>query len=122
MFQVFLFFKPGREPEFRPFVNFTGSDDWIMFDWSDAYRQFGDITEYTVEDSANGKKLDIIFSVGLIGQGETFTLDPAIVDSYLFGGSSEAIAADNVKEKISISRAVEQLKSLYESILEKRRQ
>jgi len=35
--------------------------------------------------------------------------------------ASEAIVADNLKEKISITRVAEQLKSLYESILEKRK-
>ena len=35
--------------------------------------------------------------------------------------ASQAIAADNLKENISISRVAEQLVSLYESILEKRR-
>lgn len=35
--------------------------------------------------------------------------------------ASQAIAADNLKEKISISRVAKQLISLYESILEKRR-
>jgi len=35
--------------------------------------------------------------------------------------ASEAIIADNIKEKISISRVASELKSLYEKILEKRR-
>jgi predicted Zn-dependent protease len=35
--------------------------------------------------------------------------------------AAEAIAADNLKEKISISRVAEQLKSLYNSVLNNRR-
>jgi glycosyltransferase involved in cell wall biosynthesis len=36
--------------------------------------------------------------------------------------ASEAIIADNLKEKVSISRVAEQLKSLYESVLQKKGQ
>ena len=36
--------------------------------------------------------------------------------------ASEAIVADNLKEKISINRAAEQLISVYESILQKKDQ
>jgi len=59
-------------------VNFTGPDDWVLLDWTDAFNQYGDITDYTVSDSANGKKLDVTFNIGTIEAGKTFTLDPRL--------------------------------------------
>ena len=64
------------------FVNFTGLDDWITVDWSDAFNQYGNITSYEVSSSSNGKKLDIIFNVGLVKKGDRLILDPIIIDSY----------------------------------------
>ena len=64
------------------YVNFTGPNDWICFDWSDAFNQFGDISSYEVSDQANGKKLEIVFNVGLVKQGEYLVLDPTIIDSF----------------------------------------
>lgn len=58
------------------------TDTWIGFDWIDAYNQFGDIYTRTVSSTAQGRKLDIVFNLGLIDEGETLTLDPTIIDSY----------------------------------------
>lgn len=76
-------------------IQFNGVEDWIVFDWTDAFNQFGDITDYTVEDSANGKKLEIIFNIGLIKQGETLTLDPQIIASYTETSGLVAINANH---------------------------
>ena len=59
-------------------VNFTSGSDWVAADWSDAQVQ----GIPTVSDSANGKKLLVVFNVGNIADGETYTLDPVLIDSY----------------------------------------
>jgi len=63
-------------------VTFTSSTDWITIDWSDAFNQYGDITDFEVTDSAGGKKLEVIFNVGIIKQGESLVLDPTLIASY----------------------------------------
>ena len=63
-------------------VTFTSSTDWITIDWNDAFNQYGAITDFEVTDSAGGKKLEVIFNVGLVKQGESLVLDPTYLDSY----------------------------------------
>ncbi len=77
------------------FINFTGTSDWVAFDWNDAFDQYGDITNFEVTDSANGKKLDVIFSVGTVPEGETFTLDPTLIDSYGTGNQDATHVIDD---------------------------
>jgi len=72
-------------------VTFTSSTDWITIDWSDAFNQYGDITDFEVSDTAGGKKLEVIFNVGLIKQGESLTLDPKLIDSYTSGGGNVSL-------------------------------
>jgi len=65
---------------------------YVMFDWSDVYQSFGDITATTFEEVANGKKANIYFNIGIINEGQKITLDPSIVGSstsyYAVGESS----------------------------------
>lgn len=63
-------------------VEFYNGDEWIRFDWSDAYKEYGNIASTSVTDSANGKKLTVTFDVGVIKLGETLILDPIVTDSY----------------------------------------
>jgi len=58
------------------------SDTWIGFDWNDAYAQFGDIVNQTVSTTAQGRKLNVVFSVGQVNEGETLILDPVVLDGY----------------------------------------
>jgi len=60
------------------FVEFYNGDEWLRVDWNDAYAEYGDITDYTISESANGKKLDVTFNIGTVEAGETYTLDPHI--------------------------------------------
>ena len=68
-------------------------------------------------DNRHGKIIDTPEDITALAEAIVYFTDTNNIRK-----ASEAIAADNLKEKISISRAAEQLKSLYESILEKRRQ
>ena len=52
---------------------------WVGFDWSDVFYNFGNITEVSVEDVANGKKANIYFNIGEVEAGQTVTVDPSIV-------------------------------------------
>lgn len=67
------------------FVEFYDGGEWLRVDWNDAYQQYGEITTYTLDESANGKKIDIIFNVGTVKAGETLVLDPILIDSYTGG-------------------------------------
>jgi len=64
------------------YVEFYNGNEWLRVDWNDAYTQFGDITEYNIDESANGKKIDIIFNVGTVEAGKTLVLDPTLVSSF----------------------------------------
>lgn len=51
---------------------------WIALDWQDVYDQFkADITNYLVETSAQGRKVNVLFEIGIVN--ETATIDPSIV-------------------------------------------
>jgi len=52
---------------------------WIAFDWNDVYQTFGNITQTSYEDVADGKKANIYFNIGTINAGQTVTLDPSTV-------------------------------------------
>ena len=66
------------------FIQFNNEAEWVRADWNDAYSQYGDISVPIVSDSANGKKLDVIFNVGTVKQGEQYILDPILFDSYSY--------------------------------------
>ena len=74
-------------------LNFTSVDNWVHINWDDAFKQYGEITEYTISDSANGKKLDITFTIGIIEAGKTFTLDPEILAYYYGDGALRTLGA-----------------------------
>ena len=76
-------------------IQFDGEEEFVRADWGDAYNQYGDIAVPVVSDSANGKKLSVIFNVGLIGAGESLTLDPTLMTSYTAGGFSLLNIVDN---------------------------
>jgi len=67
-------------------------------------------------DGRHGKVIDSPEDVGALAEAIGYFTNADNIQK-----ASRAIAEDNLKEKISISRAAEQLKSLYERILEKRR-
>jgi hypothetical protein len=52
---------------------------WIGFDWGDVYQRFGDITQTSCEDVANGKKANIYFSIGTVNAGQGIVVDPSTV-------------------------------------------
>jgi len=52
---------------------------WIGFDWSDVIYSFGNITETSCEDVANGKKANIYFNLGVVEAGHIITVDPSVV-------------------------------------------
>jgi len=54
-------------------------NEWITFDWADVYQSFGNITQTSYEDAANGKKANIYFNIGIVNAGQTITVDPSIV-------------------------------------------
>ncbi len=68
-------------------------------------------------DNRHGKLIDSPENIKDLADAIDYFTDTANVKK-----ASEAIAADRLKEKISINRAAEQLESLYNSILEKRSQ
>jgi hypothetical protein len=57
---------------------------WIGFSWIDVYRVFGNITTYTVETVAQGRKANIYFNIGTINVGQTKIIDPSIVAGYTY--------------------------------------
>jgi len=63
-------------------IRFYNGAEWVTFDWSDAYNEYGSITDYTVSDSANGKKLEIVFNIGTVEAGAKFVLDPVVIDQF----------------------------------------
>ena len=68
---------PGAVSYGDNYVGFNGEHE-VTFSWQDAFDQYGDITTFEVTEQADGKKLDVIFNVGHINEGETLTLDPVI--------------------------------------------
>jgi len=83
-----VFEKTGSLTKYRVVFGEKSIDyEWIGFDWSDVIYSFGNITEVTVEDVANGKKANIYFNIGKIKAGETVEIDPSIV------GTSTAVTA-----------------------------
>lgn len=77
------------------FVEFYDGDEWLRVDWNDAYNQFGEITDYTLSDSANGKKIDVVFNVGTVEAGKTLILDPALFDSYAVGNQNSYLELED---------------------------
>jgi hypothetical protein len=57
----------------------TADYGWIGFDWGDVYQRFGDITQTSCEDVANGKKANIYFSIGTVNTGQGIVVDPSTV-------------------------------------------
>jgi len=53
----------------------------LIFDWSDVYATFGDITSSSISTSAQGRKAEIIFNVGEVLAGQELVLDPSTVAS-----------------------------------------
>lgn len=70
-------------------VKFSSGSDWVAADWSSAEAP----GVPTVSDSANGKKLEVIFNIGPLTAGETYTLDPVLIDSYTGGGGINSLQA-----------------------------
>jgi UDP-glucose:(heptosyl)LPS alpha-1,3-glucosyltransferase len=68
-------------------------------------------------DNRHGKVIDKPENVPALAQAMSYFTDTRNIQR-----TSEAIIADNLKEKICITQVAEQLDSLYESILEKRGQ
>jgi len=69
-------------------VTFGLGFDSIEFNWDDVYQTFGNITDVSYEDVAQGKKANIYFGVGIINSGESLLLDPSIVattGTYTYG-------------------------------------
>ena len=66
-------------------------------------------------DNRHGKVIDAPENIPALAQAISYFTDTNNIKK-----ASEAIVADNLKEKISINRTAKQLMSLYESILEKR--
>jgi len=62
-------------------LNFWEEDSYIRFDWSDVYEAFGDITSWAVGSVAQGRKLDIMFSLGSLMAGSNLIIDP-IIDGF----------------------------------------
>jgi len=58
---------------------------WIGFEWNDVYQSFGDVTEASCEDVANGKKAKIYFNIGVVEAGQTVTIDPSTVGTSTSG-------------------------------------
>lgn len=62
----------------------------INIDWLDAYKSLGSITEKVISDVAQGRKLDLTFSIGNIDAGKSLTLDPSF--GYTWTGGTQANA------------------------------
>ena len=87
-------------------INFTSSVDWVYADWSMAQAE----SFFSVSDTANGKKLDVIFDVGVIGAGESYLLDPTLMDSYTTanqdtGYSMKDLHPSNSADKSSVGQS-----------------
>ena len=78
--------------------------------------KFNGATDLFVNDR-HGKVIDCAENILALAQAISY-----FTDSNNIQKASQAIVADNLKEKISISRVAEQLIPVYESILEKRGQ
>jgi len=78
--------------------------------------EFNGATDLFVNDR-HGKVIDRPENSPALAQAISYFTDTNNIQK-----TSQAIVADNLKEKISISRVAEQLQSLYESILERRGQ
>jgi UDP-glucose:(heptosyl)LPS alpha-1,3-glucosyltransferase len=68
-------------------------------------------------DGRHGKVIDTPENTRALADAISFFTDVNNIQK-----ASDAVVADNLSEKISITRAAQQLISLYESIIEKRRQ
>ena len=62
-------------------IVFRDESDWIGFDWNDVYQQFGNITSYTVDSVAQGKKANIYFGIGTVNAGQAIIIDPTVAFS-----------------------------------------
>lgn len=81
-----------NESEHR--IKFWNEDiDKIAFDFFDVYSEFGNITEYSLEQTAQGRKMDMYFHLGNLS--DRLYLDP------LFGHDSIEGTADNIEGDIS---------------------
>lgn len=69
-------------------------NDAIVFDYSDVYEAFGDITEVEIEEWANDHKLNEYFYVGQLGV-ENFRLDPNF--GYENVGGATASLGDDIR-------------------------
>jgi len=78
--------------------------------------RFNGATDLLV-NNRHGKVIDRPENIGALAKAISYFTDTSNIQKV-----SQAITEDNLKEKISISRVARQLKSLYEQILEKRRQ
>lgn len=58
------------------------TDTWIGFDWEDVYVSLGDIATTSIDDVAEGKKLEVRFNIGTVNEGQTLVLDPDLIDSF----------------------------------------
>lgn len=67
-------------------------------------------------DNRHGKVIDTPENISGLGEAITYFTDMENIKK-----ASQAIIEDNLKEKVSIERAAKQLKSVYESIIERRR-
>jgi glycosyltransferase involved in cell wall biosynthesis len=66
-------------------------------------------------DNRHGKVIDTPEETGKLAEALTYYTNTDNIQK-----ASQAIAADNLKEEISITRVAKQLTSLYETILERR--
>ena len=76
--------------------------------------KFNGATDFFV-NNRHGKVIDSPDDVSALAEAIGYFTDTDNIQK-----ASQAIAADNLKEKISIDRVAEQLISIYKSILEKR--
>jgi hypothetical protein len=60
---------------------------WVGFDWEDVYQSFGNITQMSCEDVAQGKKANIYFGIDIVNAGQTIIVDPSTV-----GESTDSLA------------------------------
>jgi UDP-glucose:(heptosyl)LPS alpha-1,3-glucosyltransferase len=78
--------------------------------------RFNGATDLFVNDR-HGKVIDCSENISALAQAISFFTDTNNIRK-----ATQAIVEDDLKEKVSINRAAEQIFSLYESIIEKRRQ
>lgn len=88
-------------------VKFTNGNEYVVADWSDATKQKIEVSDLTISDSANGKKLDIYFTIGLLKAGERFILDPILYDSHN-AGSYSLLSINSVHPSSTANSAVGQ--------------